>query len=149
MPSVEVSEATLEKLRLTANLTGSSPGAVVDVLVDRTSREGHVSNEISVAPPAAPRIPEPPIPEATWDWVPVHHVFKGQRVEGDFRPSSFELRIRSAPWNGRVFASPTAAAQDVVGRWSPDRATNNTNGRKFWRVNTSNKDLRSLVGTRF
>ena len=82
-------------------------------------------------------------------WLPVYKTYRAQRVEGEFNPNTMELRVITAPWSGKVFNSPTAAARAVVEKLgSGERQTSNTNGRKFWRLSGGGDDLRSVVGTR-
>jgi hypothetical protein len=141
MPIIEIDQVTYEKLHVTAQLTERQIGAVVKQLVDRLSgAPGSVTTH---------RGPEVRAEEAAESaWLPVFKVYKGNRVEGAFNPSTLELRITSGSWSGQVFASPTAAAIAVVERFSSDRVTPNTNGRKFWKLVASGRDLRSIVGER-
>jgi hypothetical protein len=149
MPVIDLDQLTWDKLQLTARLTDQPIGAVVKMLVDRLAgAEAARSTEppgpmtVVTSPPAA----RPVI--GTDAWIPVHKIYKGNRVEGGFNPSTMELRVDTAPWSGKVFSAPTAAARAVVEHFPNDRETSNTNGRKFWKVTATGRDLRSIVGER-
>jgi hypothetical protein len=145
MPEITVDQMTYDKLRFSATLMNRTTGEVVRLLVERLD-----SN--TQAPPAAtgphPSSPQEPTPEAPSKWLPVFRKYKGRRFEGEFNPSTMELKITSEPWSGDTFASPTAAAQAVVAHVPGPRETNNTNGRKFWRLESGGGDLRTIVGQR-
>ena len=81
------------------------------------------------------------------DWVPVRKQYKGNTVRAEFHLSTLEVRVISAPWSGRVFPSPTAAARAVVEHFGGALRTTSTNGRKFW-FTEGGEDLRSLIGQR-
>lgn len=143
MPTIDVDQLTYEKLQITAQLTEQPVGAIVKQLLDR----------LASAPTATTSAQAVPSPSATaappvTGWLTVSKVYKGNRVDGEFNPSSMELRVTTAPWSGRVFASPTAAAIAVVEHFPSDRETSNTNGRKFWKLTSDGRDLRSVVGER-
>ncbi|MHA3838145.1 hypothetical protein ACXR8F_20705 [Terrabacter sp. AAH1] len=159
MASVTVDSSTYEKLRFSAALMGCSPGEVVAMLVSRLDQEAPRSNvpEARHTPAAqrarmAPQASTPPEQSSVvreTKWIPVYRVFKGQTFEAEFNPASLEVRITSAPWSGKVFSSPTAAAEAVVSHVPGKRETVNTNGRKFWRLRSGDGDLRTVVGQRF
>ncbi|MDN4473716.1 hypothetical protein [Demequina zhanjiangensis] len=148
MNSIEVSTATYEKLLVAAQLMGCTAGQVVDRMVSNLSGAGSGTTSIESTEDRreAPVVATPATGEAQ---VPVFKIYKNHRIEGVFDMSTHELRITTAPWNHKVFPSPTAAAVDVVVRISGDtRAVPNTNGRKFWKVKSTGDDLRSLIGER-
>lgn len=142
MPSIDIEQSTYDRLVVTARLLDQPVGNVVTLLLDRLTGD---------APPGQ----NPPVAAATARTVPgggdlpVHALYKGQRVEGAFSPDTLELQVDSAPWSGRRFSSPTAAAQAVVSQYGSDRQSPNTNGRRFWKVTRTGNDLRSLIGERF
>lgn len=83
------------------------------------------------------------------EWLAIHKIYKGHRIEGTFNPSTHEVRLATEPWANKYFASPTGAAVAVVEHFSGDvRETNNTNGRKFWKVASTGENLRSIIGER-
>lgn len=155
MPEVTVDQRTYEKLRFSAALMSRPVGDVIRILVDRLEEPPAPTRPVPLPDPMSPSDPgdNPPQDRASdYDagkWLPVHSVYKSQRVDGEFNPSTMELRILTAPWSGRVFNSPTAAAQAVVAHGPGNRQTNNTNGRRFWRLNSGEGDLRTVVGERF
>lgn len=152
MPEITIDQRTYDKLGFSAALMNRPIGDVVRVLVERLepppdttptaspNRDPDDEGHGSMQPEASHRGP---------DWLPVYRVYKRQRFEGEFNPSTMELRVLSAPWSGQTFSSPTAAAQEVVAHVPGERKTNNTNGRKFWRLQSNRKDLRSVIGERF
>lgn len=160
MPDITIDQYTYEKLRFTALLLQSSPGDVVRTLVERLDAEPHPPASDPMHPdksdPIDERAAEPitstPVQQSTAQaqsgWIPVFRVFKQQKYEGEFNPGTHELRITSAPWSGTVYPSPTAAAQAVVDHVPSERETPNTNGRTFWRLTTTGKNLRSIIGQR-
>jgi len=150
MPDVTIDSKTHEKLRFTANLMNRSIGDVIRLLVERLdSPDPSVEATNRPEPPLRAAPAEPNAADSRSGWIPVHKTYKNKRFEGEFNPQTMELRVTSAPWHSRVFPSPTAAAQAVVEHVPGKRQTNNTNGRKFWRVTSTGQDLRSIVGERF
>ncbi len=148
MPSIDLDQDTYEKLEVSARLMNKSPGDVVSLLLRRLV--------VAPGPDKAPTTPtqqETPMSLSAPrqpGWLPVHKTYLSHLVEGDFNPTTMEVRVSTAPWSGRVFASPTAAARAVVEHYGGDnRQTTNTNGRKFWRLKDRDEDLRSVVGRRF
>lgn len=142
MPTIELDLATYEKLIITARLTEQSVGAVVKRLVDRLANAQSPTTTTPLSDDVVPSEKPPP------SWVPVFKVYKGHRLEGEFNPSTMEVKVLTNPWAGRVFSSPTAAATAVVEHFPSTRETSNTNGRRFWRVVSTRRDLRSIVGER-
>lgn len=150
MPSIDLDQDTYDKLAVSARLMDLSPGDVVSLLLrrlvvaentDRTSRTPTATQQEELMTVSAPTHP---------GWLPVHKSYLSHPVEGEFNPTTMEVRVSTAPWSGRVFPSPTAAARSVVEHFGGDnRQTTNTNGRKFWRLKDRDQDLRSVVGTRF
>jgi predicted CopG family antitoxin len=79
----------------------------------------------------------------------IYGSYKGHRIEGRFDLSTHEVVLDDAPWANKPFSSPTAAARAVVEHFSGDTIqASNTNGRRFWRVVRTRRDLRSLIGER-
>jgi hypothetical protein len=153
MPDISIDERTHEKLVFTARLMDRTVGDVVKQLVDKLAAEPRLPLQASTDDePVASRVVEAepsPEPRRSSPWIPVHKVFKGKQYQGRFNPSTMELMIETVPWSGQIFSSPTAAAQAVVGRTPSERQTVSTNGRKFWRVTSTGKNLRSVVGQRY
>lgn len=147
MPSIELDQDTYEKLAVSARLMDRSPGEVVSLLLRRLV----VAQNTDRTWTATTSTEEPRTANAPRDgWLPVHKTYLSHLVEGDFNPTTMEVRVSTAPWSGRIFPSPTAAARSVVEHFGGDgRLTSNTNGRRFWRLKDRDQDLRSVVGTRF
>lgn len=149
MPTIDLDQQTFEKLQVTAHLTDRPIGAVVKQLVDRlVSAPATVQVAAASTTVQASHSSTASVGHVQNAWLPVFKVYKGHRVEGEFNPSTMELKVTTAPWSGRVFQSPTAAAIAVVEHFPSDRETSNTNGRKFWKVTSTGRDLRSVVGER-
>lgn len=142
MPVIRVDRVTYDRLSVAARLIGVDEGEIVKVLLDRLTAEG------SGQTGTAPRGETARAGERPDDWIPIFKVYKGNRIEGLFNPSTMAVKVTSDPWRGKVFTSPTAAAVDVVDHFPSDRRTSNTNGRKFWRLVSTGNDLRSVVGER-
>lgn len=151
MPKVDIDDETYGRLLVTSQLLGETVGEVVYRLVNRLltepaqtpvrtsqpQREAHVNEEETV------------VPTTTAEWISVYKIYKGHRVEGSFNPNTMEVRLSTAPWTNKYFASPTAAAVAVVDHYSGDvRTTSNTNGRKFWRLASTGENLHSVIGER-
>lgn len=149
MPHITVDQATYDKLAFGAWARGVPIATLIQSLVDRSAH-----GNLPLAPqPTATTTPEVEAPDTSAitsasTWLPVFKTFKGQRYEGAFNPNTTEVRVDTAPWTGKVFPSPTSAAQAVVTHASQGRVTPNTNGRKFWHLTDTGKDLRSIIGER-
>jgi hypothetical protein len=140
MPTITVDQQTFDRLAIAASLSQSSVADLVRSLVDE---------RIAKTPSAEAAIG----PTATEDGksdglIDVFKVYKRNRVEGTFDPQTMTLRIRTAPWGGREFSSPTAAAIAVVEQFAPDRHEPNTNGRRFWKIRATGRNLDSVIGRR-
>jgi hypothetical protein len=150
VPEVKLDQRTYEKLRFTASLMNCPVGDVIRLLVERLCQQpepGEGQDEPSFSRQGAETGTD--AKSGASDWLAVYRIYKKQRFDAEFNPSTMEVRITSAPWSGRVFDSPTAAAQSVLDHVPSDRRTNNTNGRRFWRLVSGGGDLRSIVGERF
>ncbi|GAA1979997.1 hypothetical protein GCM10009817_20840 [Terrabacter lapilli] len=148
--NVSVDQSTYEKLRFSATLMGCSPGEVVALLISRLDDDASSSLPRSSSTASAPEVSQseqPPVAGGA-RWIHVYRVYKGQTFEAEFNPASLEVRITSAPWSGKVFPSPTAAAEAVVSQAPGQPETVNTNGRKFWKLRSGSGDLRTIVGRR-
>ncbi|MEU4397849.1 hypothetical protein [Micromonospora orduensis] len=133
MAVVEVDEETYGRLAFAAGLFGVSVGEVIARLVDRAG--------VNVTDgPAVDSVDEPD--------VPVHVIYRGERIAGVFERSSGRLRVTSGDLAGQVFPSPSAAAIGVVERLNPERRNPQTNGRLFWIVDSTQQPLRSIMGRR-
>lgn len=162
MKHIEIDDLTYTRLVVAARLMSTPVGDVVRRLVDQLADEPASAQEsdvaslrASVGSPArsvdAERLATPPAAPPESDlrgWLAVYKTFKGQRVEGLFHPGTHEVRITTVPWAGKVFPSPTAAAIAVVEQYSTGRQTPSTNGRKFWKLVSDGRDLRSIIGER-
>lgn len=145
MPTIDVDADTYEKLAVSARLMDLPLGGVVRLLVQRLVDQTHPPSPATTQQEAqmAGQLGQRPA------WLPVYKTYRSHMVEGEFNPTTMELRVSTAPWSGRSFPSPTAAARAVVEHFGSDeRRTSNTNGRKFWRLTGEDVDLRSLVGVR-
>lgn len=153
MPLIDIDDQTYERLVLSARLLDLPVGRVVSMLVDRLLTEALTSppSPAPIRPAVPPAAVTAPLSGAAGprDVVSVFAVYLGRRVTGRFDPSSLTVAIDDAPWNGKVFPSPTAAAIAVVRQLAPDeRQSANTNGRIFWKSAHTGKDLRSIIGVR-
>ena len=144
MPSIEIDSETYDHLLVTSRLVDESIGDVIRKLVQ--------SRIMGVASSAVSLPIEPvanPVVDFEGEWIPVHKIYKGHRVEGTFNPSTHEIRLSTEPWANKYFSSPTAAAVTVVEHFSGStRETPNTNGRKFWKVTSTGRNLHSIIGER-
>jgi hypothetical protein len=155
MPQIHLAAETHERLLVTARLMNKTVGEVITLLVDRLTNEPATPSEEPVSPSARVGGPgryiPPPVspPDAAVTWIPVYKVYKGHRLEGAFNPRTHEVRLSTGPWANRIFPSPTGAAIAVVEHYSGDvRDSPNTNGRKFWKVVETDKNLHSIIGQR-
>lgn len=162
MPTLTVDQQTYDMLVFSARLMDVPVDEVVRIMVQRLERldEGRsrqpvrdlTSTPISVPklerprPPRPDQPPEPPRHPSPW--LPVHKVYRGRRVDAEFNRDTMEVKVLSAPLEGRAFPSPTAAAMAVLERLPSGRETQGTNGRTFWKVTGTGEDLRSIVGRR-
>jgi len=162
MYTIEIDDETYERLIVVARLMNEPIGAVVRRLVDRlttdpepnpqpqqqpvapsanTSKES-VMSTLAVADPTVEKL-------HLEEWVQIHKIYKGHRIEGSFSPATHELHLSTEPWANKYFSSPTAAAVAVVEHFSRDvRETSSTNGRLFWKVTKTGQNLRSIIGER-
>jgi hypothetical protein len=138
MPTIDVEDETYEQLAFAARVFGVSIAEVVARLVHGMQ---------TAAEPTAKRTPPPVSPENEDD-VAIHAVYQNRRITGFFRQSTAEVRITSDPLVGRIYSSASAAAVAVVEKINPGRAYPHTNGRTFWIVDKTNRNLRSLIGRR-
>lgn len=154
MPEVNLDDETYERLLVTSHLMDETIGEVVRRLVDRLASESRPSSDPTTVGGTGPnwsplRAQEKRIQTDVAEWLAIHKIYKGNRVEGTFNPTTHEVRLSTEPWTNKYFASPTAAAVAVVDHFSGDvRETNNTNGRKFWKISATGENLRSIIGER-
>lgn len=152
MRVVEIDEGTYDRLLVAARLMERSVGEVITRLVDRLASDGEDSADTggtNLAPDLSTASHPPRLPVPIDDWITVFKVYKGHRLEGAFHPRTREVRLSTPPWTNKVFPSPTAAAVAVVEHFSGDvRESPNTNGRKFWKVADTGKNLHSIIGER-
>ena len=131
MAQIELDDVTYERLLVTARLLDEPVGQVVHRLLDRLTSDGSPA-----APPGCTPAPDPasyPGPKEehvtertlTAVWIPVHKIYKGQRVEGTFNPSTHEIRLTTPPFANRYFNSPTGACRRrrraLLGRLQDDQ----------------------------
>jgi len=161
MYTIEIDDETYERLIVVARLMNEPIGAVVRRLVDRltTDPEPNPQPQHPVAPsPITPKensMSTPTVAATTAEkmhleeWVPIHKIYKGHRIEGSFNPATHELHLSTEPWANKYFSSPTAAAVAVVEHFSRDvLESSSTNGRLFWKVTKTGQNLRSIIGER-
>jgi len=154
MKNIEIADATYDRLVVAARLMDRTVGEVVAQLVDRLAASDEptpgAKPGATVTPIREVGIQAPPgFGQSDSQWTPVYKVYKTHRLDGVFNPRTHELRITTEPWGNKIFPSPTAAAIDVVNHFSGDvRESPNTNGRKFWKVVATGKNLHSLIGER-
>jgi len=116
MRTIEVSEATYRAIEFAARMSGMTPGAVVEKLVDQSSH-----SPVGSAP-SAPAVP---------DGIPVHGDYNGVRVKGIFDPATTSITITTGPLAGSRYKTPSAAASAVVKSERPE-LNGNRNGWDFW-----------------
>jgi hypothetical protein len=153
MKQVEIADATYDRLVVAARLMDRTVGEVVAQLVDRLTSEAPARSDQPGATVTSTRdaVTHDPLAESGpgSEWIPVFKVYKGHRLDGTFNRSTHEVRLSTEPWTNKTFPSPTAAAIAVVLHLSGDvRESPNTNGRKFWKVVATGKNLHSLIGER-
>ena len=155
MPEVSLDEETYDRLLVASRLMDEPIGEVVRRLVNRlASQPEPLPDSVPVGdvrpdPPAVSNSREMHMETVTAEWLAIHKIYKGNRVEGVFNPTTHEVRLSTQPWANKYFASPTAAAVAVVEHFSGDLIeTNNTNGRRFWKVTSTGDNLRSIIGER-
>ena len=149
MPTVVVDDWSFERIELVRRVTGMSHAATVRSLLERLP---DADAGAASPPPVSPRGPVGPSKQPvdpTGDEVKIYADYKGHHVEALFSPATKHLRITSGPLAGHPYDSPTAAAVAVVKALTPQRENPETNGRKFWRLSDTGRDLRSILGQRF
>ena len=147
MPTVDIDQWSFDKIDFIRRVTGLSHAATVRSILERL--DGDESHTAPDTPPPSTTPPSEQAPLQNEGTVKVFSEYKGHRIEGLFTMSTKSLRITTAPLAGRHFDSPTAAAVAVVKANTPDREKPETNGRKFWRLDETGKELRSILGQRF
>jgi hypothetical protein len=85
----------------------------------------------------------PPAPDP-WTPVPIHAVYREQRVDALFVPRTHRVAITSGPLEGQKFPSPSGAARAVVAALNPERGAVHTNGWRFWRLTETDDRLEVL-----
>jgi hypothetical protein len=148
MKTIQIDDRSYDRLVVAERLTEQTVGEVVAKLLDRLTVEPAVDSQATTHRKVPMRVraaqPLPDDPE-----VKVFKVFKGNRVDGVFNVRTHELRVTTPPWSNKAFSSPTAAAVAVVDHFAGEaRETNNTNGRKFWKLSATGESLLSLIGAR-
>lgn len=127
MTSVEVDSATFRDLTLIASAAGITRGEAVALLVERFHEASAAPEQL---PPARPTIP-------------VHAIYHGRRVEGEFDSATAGLTVTSDPLAGKWFQTPSGAAKAVVAAIKPG-VTPNRSGYDFWFVTSTGKTLASV-----
>lgn len=131
MASIEVDNSAFRDLSLIAAAAGITHGEAVAFLIERFHQ--------SASPAGAVRSPR--------DAVSVFATYQGQRVEGEFDPTTAGLTVTSAPLPGKWFRSPSGAAKAVVAALKPG-VTPNRSGYDFWFVTSTGKTLASVRAAR-
>ncbi|MBS2936593.1 hypothetical protein KDN32_02415 [Nocardioides sp. J2M5] len=163
MKTIQIDDGTYDRLVVAARLMDRTVGEVVSRLVDVLASD----TPVAAGPPSSPSEAaaqqvrastssssayKPPAREhidPKVDWIPIAKTYKGHDLSAMFNPHTHEVRLTTEPWHNQVFSSPTAAAVAVVDHFSGDvRESPNTNGRKFWKVVATGKNLHSLIGER-
>jgi hypothetical protein len=129
MATVKVEDSTAAELELLARAWQTTPGQVVERLLNEFRTGG-----ASATPPASAG-------HATS--VPVHVSYRGVRVEAVYDPLSSALTITKGPEAGRRFRTPSAAAIAVVSALNP-KVNPNRNGWSFWIVTATGKRLQAI-----
>jgi hypothetical protein len=149
MRTIEVRNDTYEQLAFAARVFGVDVAEVVARLVGAMP-----SAEVAQADPGADSGDQPSTngrlrsgPDEEEE-VKIHAVYQGRRISAVFMRSTAQVRVTSEPLAGRCFSSPSAAAVAVVGKLNPGREFPHTNGRTFWVIDATGKNLRSIVGRR-
>jgi hypothetical protein len=140
MKQIEVADGTYERLAFAAKVFGVSVGEVVARLVDapdepQSATDGNHQAQVIDS-------------DDHEDRVAVHVVYQGSRIQGIFDRTTNQLGITSGPLAGRTYPSPSAAAIAVVESVNPGRAFPQTNGRTFWIIDSTGRNLRSVIGRR-
>ena len=154
MRQIEIEDTTYDRLVVAARLMNLTVGQVIAQLVDRLASDpapqpGPLERATPTRTTAAYTPPARVATDPDVEWIPVYKVYKGNRIDGAFSPRSHEVQLKTQPWANKTFPSPTAAAVAVVEHYSGDvRESPNTNGRKFWKVEETGKNLHSIIGER-
>lgn len=129
--TLDLDQLTAERLTLVAATLGMSKSSTVSWLLDRLGSSA-ADLESSNAQP---------IEDAASPWIPVHTVYRGQRVEAVFNVDTHLLCITSdGPLKGENFVKPSPAARAVIGWIAPD-INPHRNGWGFWIVTETGEDL--------
>src|SRR4051812_44604526 len=95
MPEVNLDEQTYERLLVTSRLLDEPVGEVIRMLVNRLTAEPQpTSAPAATAPQSLPPTAhqeENPMPTMTAEWLDIHKIYKGHRVEGAFNPNTHEV----------------------------------------------------------
>ncbi|MFF7242337.1 hypothetical protein ACFZBU_00380 [Embleya sp. NPDC008237] len=133
MPNIPLDEDNYGKIVFAARMMNCSPTEVVRRLIEEWSQ--------GITPSDAPSAPVAPPSSGTT--LPVHAVYQGVRVEGIFDPGTRTLRITAGPGAGTSHSAPSAAAGAVLKIVKPERNPN-TNGWRFWRLDSNGAELQSI-----
>lgn len=125
MPTVVLDADTHDRLRLVGAALGMDESATVAELLRRMTA--------SVA--------APPLGDGTR--VPIHAVYKSNRIEAEFDPGTESVTVTSGPLAGKAYASPSRAAIEVVRSINP-KVQPNRNGWGFWLVTSTGRELQSI-----
>jgi hypothetical protein len=128
MKNIEVDDGTHAKIVFAARIMGCTPSEVVRRIVESWSTEAAADAEVPAADPNV---------------VPVHALYRGQRVEATFDRGARTVTVTSGPHAGTTFSTPSAAASAVVHALNPKRNAN-TNGWSFWRLTPGGDELKAL-----
>ena len=125
MPTIEVSDQQTADVALLAQAWKTTPDVVIRRLLDRFKYSRAMA------------------PVRHRDSVPVHAIYKGVRVEGQYDLRSAKLTITAGPSAGRQFRTPSSAATAVITAVNPSVNPNRT-GWRFWIITQSGDRLQSL-----
>jgi len=118
--TIEVSDATFQKLAFAARVTGKAVGDLVGELVDAEGSSG-----------AAPAMPATSVPPGQ---LPIFKIYRGRRYDGFYDPRNEAVTLVTGPFGGQVFRTPTAAAVAIVRHANPSRENAETNGFRFFKT---------------
>lgn len=131
MEEIELDAQTRSTIQFAARLMECSPAEVIRRLVAAWSAELAPSDSGIEGPS-----------QLSDKGVPVHAVYRGKRSAGVFRPGTRTLEIVSGPGLGQ-YNSPSAAAGAVLKEVNPGRNPN-TNGWRFWRLDSNGYELKAI-----
>jgi len=124
MGIIELDDTTHQSLRLVAAALSTTEGGAVAELLRRLAATS-------------------PVADVGNDEVPIHAMYRRQRVDAVYDRSAGVITIASGALAGQEFGSPSPAARAVVSAINP--AVNpHRNGWGFWIVSATGQTLQSI-----